>query len=279
MVSSNMWTETTGCDGTTFFLPNHGQQQLNKEVSQKESTHAGTFACAHTAREADMKVVQTGKWTSDMLGRSLPQTPELRRTKALSPWKLNGPFPGEGGHALAMHGGRPLSSRLQTAMSCVSLSPSRPASRVSTAASRARTAGGQERPAPSRQSSRSSTAPGVRATFQVRFPGDDTIFVFKTWEEVSTAFAKRGFNPKQANVHTRQGAPSRTRAVAPGATSARRQSSMETSYAEMSKALNTLASRGQNPYRQAHEEKRQPGRIGNVVRSPVRVWGGGMPMV
>ena len=35
MVSSNMWSETTGCDGTTFFLPNHGQQQLNKEVSQK----------------------------------------------------------------------------------------------------------------------------------------------------------------------------------------------------------------------------------------------------
>ena len=206
-----------------------------------------------------------------MLGRSLPQTPELRRTKALSPWNLNGPFPGEDGQTLAMHGFRPLSSRWKTAMSCVSLSPSRPASRVSTAASRAHTAGGQERPAPSRQSSRSSTAPGVRATFQVRFPGDDTIFVFKTWEEVSTAFAKRGFNPKQANVHTRQGAPSRTRAVAPGATSARRQSSMETSYAEMSKALNTLASRGENPYRQAHEEKRTPGRIGNVVRSPVRV--------
>ena len=38
--------------------------------------------------------VQTGKWTADMLAtKSLPQTPDVMRTKKLTPWKLNGPFP------------------------------------------------------------------------------------------------------------------------------------------------------------------------------------------
>ena len=46
------------------------------------------------ARALSLSRWQTGKWTADMLAtKSLPQTPDVMRTKKLTPCKLHGPFP------------------------------------------------------------------------------------------------------------------------------------------------------------------------------------------
>jgi len=36
----------------------------------------------------------------------------------------------------------------------------------------------------------------------VRFPGDPLVYEFKSWEEVNDEFVKRGYDPKNANIHT-----------------------------------------------------------------------------
>lgn len=213
MVSSNMWNWVTGPDGAMVCVPNHGRQQEWK---------------------------QAGNWKSDMLMHTPPQTPEFMRTKKLSPWKLNGPFP------KGPPSEHPGSSRVATPAASLSAQGSRAGSRVGSAMSGARPRSTQ---AGSKTGGRFPTdATSVKATFQVRFPGDPMVYEFKSWEEVNIEFDRRGFDPRHANIHTNQPSASRPKSMGMSRT---RASGMEqtTSYNDMSTTINDLASTGHSPYR------------------------------
>ena len=161
--------------------------------------------------------------------KSLPQTPELMRTKRLSPWKLHGPFPKGPPSEQAVP------SRLATPLSA-------PRSRVGSAVAGSRP---QTSPDVKAQPPRTPSfgSASVRATFQVRFPGDPLVYDFTSWEEVNKEFERRGYDPRHANIHTNKDRPlSRSRTARSGAHHV-------TSYSDMSKTINDLASSGHSPYR------------------------------
>ncbi len=259
MVSSNMWNWVMGPDGQMVVVPNHGRQQEWEQVRHARncralscepapSMHVGgeiglgarpgsQAACAVTARccarlaECTHTCAgQTGKWTADMLAtKSLPQTPELMRTKRLSPWKLHGPFPKGPPSEQAVP------SRLATPLSAAR-------SRVGSAVAGSRPQTSPDGKAqPPRTPSFGSAS--IRATFQVRFPGDARVYEFTSWEEVNKEFERRGYDPRHANIHTNKARPlSRSR-------TARSSAHHVTSYTDMSKTINDLASSGHSPYR------------------------------
>jgi hypothetical protein len=86
--------------------------------------------------------------------------------------------------------------------------------------------------------SRPRTTQGVNlnATFQVRFPGDSSLYEFKSWDEVDKEFKRRGYDPRHANIHSNK---SETRSHVQ-----KDRSRILTSYGDMSTTIKQLASEG-----------------------------------
>lgn len=120
----------------------------------------------------------------------------------------------------------------------------------------------------------------ARTRPSVRFPGDPVVYDFKSWEEVNNEFVKRGYDPKNANIHTAKSGKTCTRSVPktmlclitssfsgrsrPNTIGTRRSVHRKntTSYNDMSSTINDLASSGENPYLNTRPQL-------PVTRSPV----------
>jgi len=165
-----------------------------------------------------------------------PRTPDNMRTKKLMPWKLNGPFPKgftsetrqETEYFLPLSQKRNISLTLPSIYSraCTPMVLSPQGSRMG---SRMGTPMAESRP-------RTTQDVNLNATFQVRFPGDSSLYEFKSWDEVDKEFKRRGYDPRHANIHSNK---SETRSHVQ-----KDRSRILTSYGDMSTTIKQLASEG-----------------------------------
>mmetsp|Transcript_6279 Transcript_6279/g.9933 ORF Transcript_6279/g.9933 Transcript_6279/m.9933 type:complete len:293 (+) Transcript_6279:103-981(+) len=232
MVSEGMWKWTRAPGGDLIVVPNYYQQQ---------------------------QMVKKGIWKQDGLAMTRESTPARVRMVRSYPY-----------------GRRSALSRLQTPQSPALAGPGFGTLKLPGLLPTPKLEAGGETdmmsramtPAPlSRQSTRSVRSKAHNPVFQVRFPGEEEMHEFNSWDEVRLAFSTRGYDPKNANIHStakdkekKVFDPSQKEYVPPDEFLRRRLGILDnkrpptspkrkdTSYNKMSETLHELSASGLNPY-------------------------------